>query len=330
MGFRSGRKRGRALAKIATAALAATLLGATEGTAVADSPDPVPAPLQNIQPRTLKLTVPWAAKGKAPNAPESRMATPALTAPGAVSSPTFHFSGVTRGGDLYQQMPNGTGFDPRTRVAPGWGIFKAAQNVDRDKDGFADGLYTWDTDGNLRFTSPKNEFETETRLIGGGWNIYDKVLSPGDLGGNTESDIMAIDKAGVMYVYLAHSDGRLTGRTAIGGGWGQYTQIAGQGDLTGDGKADIVARDKSGVLWLYKGTGNWKAPFEPRQKIGGGWNRYDSLLSTGDVDGDGNADLLARTPSGDLMLYKGNGNTPDPYDNPVKIGWSYDIYRLMF
>ncbi|MFB7630567.1 FG-GAP repeat domain-containing protein [Streptomyces sp. NPDC056149] len=330
MGFRSGRKRGRALTQIATATLAATLLGAMGGTAAADSPAPVPAPLQNIQPQTLKLTVPWAGKGKAPNALQSRMAATALSTSGAVNAPSFHFSGVMGNGDLYQQLPSGNGFEPRTRVAPGWDIFKAAQNVDRDKDGFADGLYTWDGDGNLRFTSPKNDFETETSLIGGGWNIYDKVLSPGDLGGNPESDIMAIDKAGMMYVYLSYSDGRLTGRTEIGGGWDQYTQIAGQGDLTGDGKADIVARDKSGDLWLYKGTGYWRAPFEARQKIGGGWNSYDYLLSTGDVDGDGKADLLARTPSGDLMLYKGNGNSPDPFDKPVKIGWGYGNYRLMF
>ncbi|MFJ9617998.1 FG-GAP repeat domain-containing protein [Streptomyces noursei] len=330
MGFHPGRKRGRALTKIAIAGLAASLLGAaTEGTAVADSPDPVPAPLQNVRPQTLKLTVPWAAKDRAPNAPESRMAASALASPGAVGVPSFHFSGISSGGNLYQQLPNGNGFEPRTLVAPGWDIFKAAQNVDRDRDGFADGLYTWGTDGKLRFTAPKNEFETETALIGGGWNIYDKVLSPGDLGGGTEPDIMAVDKAGVMYVYLAYSDGRLTDRVEIGGGWDQYTQIAGQGDLTGDGKADIVARDKSGVLWLYEGTGNRRAPFESRQKIGGGWNAYDYLLSTGDVNGDGTADLLARTPGGDLMLYKGNGTTA-PYDRPVKIGWHYDTYRLMF
>ncbi|QRX91954.1 FG-GAP repeat domain-containing protein [Streptomyces noursei] len=330
MGFRLGRQRGRALTQIATAALTTTLLGAAGGTAVADSPAPVPAPLQNVPPQTLGLTVPWAAKGKAADAPESRMAAPALSTPGAVSAPSFHFSGVAHNGDLYQQLPNRSGFEPRTRVAPGWGIFKAAQNVDRDKDGFADGLYTWDTEGNLRFTAPKNEFETETSLVGGGWNIYDKVLSPGDLGGGTEPDIMAVDKAGVMHVYLAYSDGRLTGRATIGGGWDQYTQIAGQGDVTGDGKADIVARDTSGILWLYKGTGNWRAPFEPREKIGGGWNMYDRLLSTGDVDGDGNADLLARTPSGDLMLYKGNGRAAGVHDKPVKIGWNYDTYRLMF
>ncbi|MFF2808790.1 FG-GAP repeat domain-containing protein [Streptomyces sp. NPDC058000] len=322
MGFLPGRKRGRALTQLATAVLAATLLGTTAGTAVADSPTPVPAPLKNATPDMLKPTVPQPPKG-----PKGRMG---YAAPGEVGSPYFHLSGVDRDGDLYQQTPNGNGFDARDYVWFGWDIFKAVQNVDHNKDGYADAFYSWDFNGNLYYTYDKDNGDADTRTIGGGWNTYDKVLSPGDLGGAKESDLMAVDKSGVLYTYLAYPDGKVTPRTKIGAGWGQYTQIAGQGDLTGDGKADIVARDASGVLWLYKGTGNHKAPFESRQKIGAGWNAYNYLLSTGDVDRDGNADLLARTANGDLMLYKGTGNARAPFAKPVKVGWGYQTYRLMF
>ncbi|MER6050693.1 VCBS repeat-containing protein [Streptomyces sp. NPDC001793] len=320
MGFLPRRKRGRALTRLATAALAATLLGTTAGTAVADSPAPVPASLKNAD--KLKPTAPGA-----PKAPKSRMG---YAAPGEVGAPYFPLTGVERDGFLYMQENNGDGgFDARMFRTAYWDAMKAAQRVDHNKDGYEEGLYTWDFNGSL-FYSDFTQEEAETRRIGGGWNIYDKVLSPGNLGGAKESDIMAVDKSGVLYVYLAHSDGRVDPRVKIGAGWGAYTQIAGQGDLTGDGKPDIVARDASGVLWLYEGTGNYRAPFKPRQKIGAGWNGYNYLFSTGDVNRDGYADLLARTPGGDLMLYKGTGNPRAPYAKPVKIGWGYNAYRLMF
>ncbi|WP_024754510.1 FG-GAP-like repeat-containing protein [Streptomyces exfoliatus] len=109
----------------------------------------------------------------------------------------------------------------------------------------------------------------------------------------------------------------------VGGGWGQYTELAGQGDLTGDGRADITARDKAGVLWLYKGTGDYKAPFAGRTKIGGGWNAYDRLLSLGDSDADGKVDLLARKTTGELLRYSGTGNAARPFTAPVQIKESH-------
>ncbi|MFD3659948.1 FG-GAP repeat domain-containing protein [Streptomyces sp. NPDC058659] len=83
--------------------------------------------------------------------------------------------------------------------------------------------------------------------------------------------------------------------------------------LSGDGRADITARDKAGVLWLYKGTGDYKAPFAGRTKIGGGWNVYDRLLSLGDSDADGKVDLLARKTTGELLRYSGTGNAARPF-----------------
>ncbi|WP_331447490.1 VCBS repeat-containing protein [Streptomyces xanthochromogenes] len=133
----------------------------------------------------------------------------------------------------------------------------------------------------------------------------------------------------MLWLYLGYGNGTMTSRIKVGAGWDAYTQIAGKGDLNGDGKADIVARDKAGVLWLYKGTGNYSAPFAPRTKIGGGWNAYNTLVSTGDVDLDGRTDLIARDTNGGLWLYKGTGNAAAPYQARVQIGYGYNIYRLM-
>ncbi|MFE0685941.1 FG-GAP repeat domain-containing protein, partial [Streptomyces sp. NPDC058961] len=131
----------------------------------------------------------------------------------------------------------------------------------------------------ISYTYHVSEFELDTKTIGGGWQIYDKVLSPGN--------------------------------------------------LDGAGEADMIARDKAGVLWLYTGTGNYNAPFKPRTKIGAGWNAYDRILSVGDLNRDGRADLVARAKNGDLYRYFGNGRSGDPFDARVKIGWGYNIYNLL-
>ncbi|MFE1904085.1 FG-GAP repeat domain-containing protein [Streptomyces gardneri] len=182
-----------------------------------------------------------------------------------------------------------------------------------------DGWWTLYKNGRLDFTGYVGDQWIGPKNVGRGWDIYRTVLSPGTLGGAKEADLIGLDRAGVLWSYLGYPDGRTTTRTRVGGGWGQYTELAGQGDLTGDGRADITARDKAGVLWLYKGTGDYKAPFAGRTKIGGGWNVYDRLLSLGDSDADGKADLLARKTTGELLRYSGTGNAARPFKAPVQI-----------
>ena len=41
--------------------------------------------------------------------------------------------------------------------------------------------------------------------------------------------------------------------------------------------------------------------------IGRGWQVFDAVVAPGDWNGDRKADLLARKPSGELLLYAGNG-----------------------
>ncbi|MER7761804.1 FG-GAP-like repeat-containing protein [Streptomyces sp. NPDC097619] len=254
---------------------------------------------------------------------------PAATAfgpAGDVATPTFPMTAIEKksGSRYYLYEPNGDGgFAKRKYVGDFDYIPKLVMNVDHDRDGLGDGSWFTGPDGVLYFFG---EYDIDANVIGRGWNAYTKVLSPGTLGGAKEADILAVDKAGVLWLYLGYVDGRVTSRIKVGAGWGGFTQIAGQGDLTMDGKADIVARDKAGVLWLYAGTGNPKAPFAAKKKIGAGWNGFDRVFSIGDLDFDGVSDLIARTPKGDLMRYSGTGNASIPFAKPVKIGTGYQIY----
>ena len=248
-----------------------------------------------------------------------------------VETPTFAMTGVHKqSSEWYLYFPNlEGGFDPRMNIGAPPVAIADAIDVDNDKDGWSDGGWTVYKDGKLTFTYMGDDIDFNEKQVGRGWNIYGTVLSPGTIGGAGEADLIAVDKAGVLWSYLSYPQGDLTPRTRVGGGWDAYNQIAGVGDLSGDGKADIVAKDKSGVLWLYKGTGNYKAPFSGRTKIGGGWGIYDRILSVGDLDFDGTADLIARKPNGDLFRYSGSGNASAPFQKPVKIGNGFQIYNLL-
>ncbi|WP_175548655.1 FG-GAP repeat domain-containing protein [Mangrovactinospora gilvigrisea] len=92
------------------------------------------------------------------------------------------------------------------------------------------------------------------------------------------------------------------------------------GDLTGDGVPDVLGLSLGGNLRLFSGAGIRNAnglSAEGYTTVGTGFQKYSKLFIPGDLNGDGNADLLARTPSGDLVFYPGTGKG---FGSPVTIG----------
>ncbi|MEU5435155.1 VCBS repeat-containing protein [Streptomyces sp. NPDC020719] len=300
----SGRK-GRIASRLATAAIAAALLATGANAVAAENP------------------------AKSANSASGKAHASAGLRSGAFSDAShFALYGFARNGHLYGYAPNQDGsLGDRQDVGKNWTNEKDLTQVDHNADGRSDGFWYRTTDGYLRYFM----WGVGDYTVGGGWNTYNHIWSVGNLGGAEAGDLLARDGSGNLYIYLGYGDGTLTSRYKVGGGWGQYTQIAGNGDLTGDGKADIVARDGDGTLWLYQGTGNYKAPFKPRTKIGGGWNTYNALVSIGDMDGDGRTDLVARGNDGTLWLYKGTGDASAPFKSRVKIGTGgWNAYTQLF
>ncbi|MFC0845541.1 FG-GAP repeat domain-containing protein [Streptomyces noboritoensis] len=302
----SGRKRGRIAARLATAAVTAALVATGASAVAADNP------------------------GKSADSATTTKA-PASLRSGAVSAAPSQFGlyGISRDGTQYGYGLDGRGgLGDREQLGQGFATDRDVVQVDNYGDGGkSTGIWFRGADGYLGYLN----WGYSPQLVGGGWNTYNHIWSVGNLGGAAAGDLLARDGSGTLYLYLNYGNGQLTSRYKVGGGWGQYTQIAGNGDLTGDGKADIVARDGSGNLWLYKGTGNYKAPFEGRTKIGGGWNTYNTIVSTGDVDYDGKTDLIARGNDGTLWRYSGTGNASSPYKSRVQIGTGgWNTYRLLF
>ncbi|WP_371652265.1 MULTISPECIES: N-acetylmuramoyl-L-alanine amidase [unclassified Streptomyces] len=167
--------------------------------------------------------------------------------------------------------------------------------------------------------------------VGGGWQGYNAVSAMTALRADGTGDMVARDGTGTLWYYQGsgNPNSPFKGRLKVGGGWQTYNFMTGARDLNGDGKADLIGRDGTGVLWYYQGTGTPAAPFAARVKIGGGWQGYNAMVSTGDLNRDGKADLVARDGSGVLWFYKGTGTPTAPYAPRIQIGGGWQGYNTL-
>ncbi|MEU6984628.1 VCBS repeat-containing protein [Streptomyces sp. NPDC046324] len=166
-------------------------------------------------------------------------------------------------GVLWLHQGNGKGLAPRVRVGGGWQIYdRLAGGSDLTGDGRNDLLATdktgtlWLYPGTGNATTPF----TTRKKIGGGWQIYNQLTLPGNLGGAAHGDLIARDKAGVLWLYLAKGDGTFATRTRIGDGWNAYSVLIGIGDHPRDGRADLIGVYPNGSLIRHTSTGNWRHP----------------------------------------------------------------------
>ncbi|MGW2018392.1 FG-GAP repeat domain-containing protein [Streptomyces sp. NPDC001927] len=166
--------------------------------------------------------------------------------------------------------------------------------------------------------------EAEKTVVGSGWNIYDQIEAAGNVAGAPAGDLVARDRAGVLWLYLGKGDGTFATRTRVGAGWQIYDKITAGSDLNNDGKADLLATDRAGGLYLYKGTGDWRAPYSARVKVGQGWGIYNQITAVGNFAGAPAGDLVARDKNGVLWSYLGKGD--GTFTTRTKIGGGWNTY----
>ncbi|MER5311088.1 VCBS repeat-containing protein [Streptomyces sp. NPDC002773] len=165
------------------------------------------------------------------------------------------------------------------------------------------------SDGTLQLHATVSPTATDIATVwqGQGWQVYNKLIAPGDLTKDGLQDMLARTPSGALYLYPGKGSVDYTGpfrtRVSVGGGWQGYDQLVGTNDLDGDAMADLVAKTPTGDLYFYKGTGSASTPFKARVKVGGGWNAYNQIVGSDDLNGDGRADLLARTHAGAFYKY---------------------------
>ncbi|MER7764056.1 FG-GAP-like repeat-containing protein [Streptomyces sp. NPDC097619] len=103
-----------------------------------------------------------------------------------------------------------------------------------------------------------------------------------------------------------------------------FVDVVPTGDLGGEELTDIATVSSDGRLTVY--TALLDRTTRPRW-TGRGWQVYNRVMGAGDLTRDGRPDLLARTHSGELYLYKGTGKiSTAPFAGRVKVGSGWGIY----
>ncbi|MDX2542798.1 FG-GAP-like repeat-containing protein [Streptomyces sp. WI04-05B] len=162
-------------------------------------------------------------------------------------------------------------------------------------------------------------------VLGTGFGAYDVLTSPGDLTGDGRADLVARDRAGVLWRYSADGKGGLEAPVKLVAGQGGYTRLVGAGDLNADGIGDMVGLDRAGVLWRWFGNG--KGAFGARVRIAGGIS-VTALAVPGDLTGDGRPDLVGRDSAG--ALWRWNGTSAATFGAKTRIATGWNAYTGLY
>ncbi|MFD5428603.1 trypsin-like serine protease [Streptomyces sp. NPDC127084] len=211
-----------------------------------------------------------------------------------------------------------------------FGGYSAMVQGDLDRDDFEDllvrasnGTVYWD-----HYVPSQEEYQR--KALSTGWAKNKHFVIPGDVTGDEIADILTVNSTGYLYLYPGKGDGGLGAPVNVGGGWSQYNAVRGHGDFTNDGMPDLLARGSDGSTYLYKGTGKASAPFASRVLVGKfTTGSFNALITVGDVNSDGHADLLVRDTTGKLWLYPGNGKSSGGIFGTRKdFGTGWQAYNL--
>ncbi|UUR08221.1 M10 family metallopeptidase C-terminal domain-containing protein [Sphingomonas glaciei] len=191
-----------------------------------------------------------------------------------------------------------------------------------------------------QFADPTGILVSNFAVGAGGWSTQD--LYPrhiADVNGDGFGDIVGFGSQGVLVSYGAALSGFTPAKMATGHfgsntGWISdnlfYRELA---DINGDGRADIIGFGIAGTLTaIAKADGSFADPVTGLLDFGinQGWTTQEGFArATGDVNGDGKADLIGFGSAGTLVaLGKGDGTFQETRfslaDYGVRQGWTSD------
>lgn len=238
------------------------------------------------------------------------------------------------------------GYSAAKTSAGGWNVNTNELGVgDFTGDGKADVLATradgslWLYPGLGSMTSTGALYVTPSR-IGTSWQVYSKLVAPGDFNGDGKPDLLGIRADGTFWFYagtgkVAGADTGYKPGVKVGHGWGVYDTVVGVGDFNADGRSDLIARRPDGSLWFYAGTAvvdSTHEGYKPAVKLATNWQIFDTILGVGDVNSDGRPDIVARRTDGTLSFFAGTGKpsaTNSGFAPEVQIGHGWNTFQTL-
>ena len=175
-------------------------------------------------------------------------------------------------------------------------------------------------DGNLyRYAGSGSGGLTSPELIGKQWTGL-KAGFLTDWNGDGALDILAQWSDGRLTLYPGFKGAGFGSPISLGTGWQDWTLTVGTWKKS-DPRPSIVGYDPAGRLFQIGNPSG--GALGTRTQIGTGWSGLDIVQM--DFDKDSNADLLAKTASGDLMLYRSTGTGSFIPEAPATIGTGWNV-----
>lgn len=223
-------------------------------------------------------------------------------------------------GALWLYPGNGVGgFRERSLIGQGWGVMKSVTTAgDYDGDGVADVLAADSVGEMWLYRGIGNGAIANGPRVGTGWQAMTSMSGPGvpvtkgrplapgvgDVSGDLQPDVMGVDAAGRLAVYAGNGRGGWLSSATARTDWNGQRLIP-IGDFDGNGTRDVASVDAAGRLFFWSGDG--RGGFAAARQAGSGFDPRSLFIGGFDFDGDRKVDMLVRTPSGDLLMYRGNG-----------------------